>query len=384
MQRIDEERRIRDPLVGRIPKHRLDLRARVDVRALGVDPVHVDGERKLLDERPVAVLRAPERLLGPLSLRHVDREALAERGPSVRRIDDHGLILEPDDRTGFRANPVLAAERSPAGVHGLPLREHAFAIVLVHGAREHVRRPQPLLDGVPENALDLRADVVRLRERIGRGVHVGDERELLDERPIPELCAPQAVFGVSPVAHVAQAGREERGSREVDPADSELGGEQRSVRAHRLYLDSPAEQRARPRSRPGLGPACEGVPVRVAVVRGNHDLGELAPEHLFPGIAERPFGREVELEDAAEMVDRDDGVERRIENRKRVRLAQADRARHIRSSIRIHRMLTIVYAGLLSDPPIGLCRTGAPEGRYDRRGGRVGRGTRAALVGRLR
>ena len=59
----DEELAITLPLGERVPEHRLDLRAGVDVGALVVDRVDVDDERQLLDERPEALLRDPETLL---------------------------------------------------------------------------------------------------------------------------------------------------------------------------------------------------------------------------------------------------------------------------------------------------------------------------------
>ena len=60
--------------------------------------------------------------------------------------------------------------------------------------------------------------------------------------------------------------------------------------------------------------------MRLAQRRGNDEPGELAAEHVLLRVSERVLGRAVELENMAAVVDRDHGVERRVEDRGCVRL----------------------------------------------------------------
>jgi hypothetical protein len=69
--------------------------------------VDVDGQRQLLDERAVAHLRAANTLLRLLPLRDVDRKPLTEGRPALGRLDEHRLILDPDDPAVRRDHPVL-------------------------------------------------------------------------------------------------------------------------------------------------------------------------------------------------------------------------------------------------------------------------------------
>ena len=111
----------------------------------------------------------------------------------------------------------------------------------------------------------------------------------------------------------------------VDTADRELRRELRPVRAHRLDLDPAAEESTCARRRPELGPALERPAMRIAERRRNDECGKLAAENLLLRVSERALGRDVELEDEPVMVDGDHGVERRIEDRARVRRIGAQR-----------------------------------------------------------
>jgi hypothetical protein len=59
------------PLLGRVPEHRLELRAHVQVRARDVDRPHVGAKRQLLDERAIPGRRHGELILGLLALADV-------------------------------------------------------------------------------------------------------------------------------------------------------------------------------------------------------------------------------------------------------------------------------------------------------------------------
>ncbi len=85
--------------------------------------------------------------------------------------------------------------------------------------------------------------------------------------------------------------------------------------------------------------------MRLAKRRGNDECRKLAAENLLLRVSECALSRAVELQDTAVMVDRDHGVERRIEDRARMRRIGAQRClgRH-RPGVAIldHRLTTIV------------------------------------------
>ena len=102
-------------------------------------------------------------------------------------------------------------------------------------------------------------------------------------------------------------------------------------------------------------PAREGLPMRLPEARWDDELGELTPEDLLFRVAERALGRDVELEDATVVVDRNDRVERRVENRSRVCLAGAHArcAATPRTAVYDHCLLTIVPIRAATDPRSG-------------------------------
>ena len=95
-----QETRVREPRLGGVAEHRLDLGADVDVRLAEVERADVHGERQLLDERPVAPLGLRQLLLGPPSLADVLGDAA---------LADHLAVL--DDRLGPAVEPALGPVR---------------------------------------------------------------------------------------------------------------------------------------------------------------------------------------------------------------------------------------------------------------------------------
>ena len=103
--------------------------------------------------------------------------------------------------------------------------------------------------------------------------------------------------------------------------------------------------------------------MRLARRRWNDQLGELAAENLLLRVSERALGRAVELEDEPVVVDGDHGVERRIEDRARVRVRRISAQRclgRLRPGVVIldHRLTTIVASQRRADPPFGVRRPG--------------------------
>ena len=95
--------------------------------------------------------------------------------------------------------------------------EHSVSVVGVNDAQPEVGVGQPLLDRVPEQPLDLRADVEQLTERlaVGDGFGVGDDRDLLDQRPIPRLGLAQRLLDPLALRDVARV--------VDDPGDHRIG-----------------------------------------------------------------------------------------------------------------------------------------------------------------
>ncbi len=352
MEERKEELGVLRPLLGREAEHGLDLGARVDVGAHLVEPVDIDGERQLLHERPEPRFCAAECLFGLLALRDVQREPLPERHP-FRRLHDHGSILDPHQPAVGRPHPVLEPERLPARVGLVPGREHAAEVLLVDRRLVDPRRPEPLLGGVAEHPLDLGADVARADLRILGRRGVGDEGQLLDESAVAELRRPQSFRRGPALREIPDAGREHGRPGELDTADRELGREDLTVGAQRFDLDAPAEERSRANGR--AGPARQRPPVRVAVGRRHDEIRDLGAHDLVPREAEDLLGRVVELEHAPLVVDRDDRVERGVQDRPGVRVAQVVNlgARRARFRPLRHRLPSIVTTPAPGDPRAG-------------------------------
>ncbi len=180
------------PCLERVPEHRHRPRAHVlrGVRVADRGPVH--GDRDRIEELAVAALgllhlRQRPRELGAreLLLRDVHHEALEPLGLAVRVPQDPLLVANVDRATVGGDQPVL----TDIGVVALLERARClfanagFVVRMEDGEVERVL--QPALDGVPEHALDHRADVLRCR-RVGP-VEVHRPGQVLDEPPVPVL-----------------------------------------------------------------------------------------------------------------------------------------------------------------------------------------------------
>ena len=110
------------------------------------------------------------------------------------------------------------------------------------------------------------------------------------------------------------------GPGRFDRADADLGGEDGPVRSHRRHLAAPPQQGTVTGGQEPL----EAVAVRVAQLRRDDDVGQLAAEDVGGGEPEGVLRGRVELVDAALVVHRDDGVQRRSEDRALSVLAVAE------------------------------------------------------------
>jgi hypothetical protein len=126
-------------------------------------------------------------------------------------------------------------------------------------------------------------------------------------------------FGPLALGDVAQVARERRLARQGDPRDRQLDRELRSVLVRGRELEPFVEDHRAL----GLEEAREPAAVR-RPERGRHDqLGHLAADRLVRAVAEGCLGRAVPVEHVAAVVDRHDGVERRLEGRAQARLARS-------------------------------------------------------------
>ena len=134
---------------------------------------------------------ALELVLGASSLGDVEHDALED--PSALHLDDDRFIPDPHDPAVLREHPILGQEwfagllRVSLGVHGLG------AIVGVDLQVPRVVGGHPLLGGVPQDGLDVRADVGPGLQAEGGGVR--DGRDLLDQRSVLRLGDPKVVLG---------------------------------------------------------------------------------------------------------------------------------------------------------------------------------------------
>src|SRR5207247_587610 len=121
----------------------------------------------------------------------------------------------------------------------------------------------------------------------------------------------QLALGLLALGDVADEAREGRRARQWDPRDRELDGELRPVGAHARDLQPVAED---PRVT-GLEIAGESRAMLVAKAGRDDHLDHLAADDLVGLVPEGLLGGRVELEHAPVVVDRDDAVVRRLDDR---------------------------------------------------------------------
>ena len=230
------------PLGVRVARDHRVLGAVVERRPRLVERVDVDGERKLLDERAVAVLRLAERplggahrLLGLLALGDLVHHAVDLVGPAAARAHRHGLVVEPARPPRDVDDAVLARERLAGLDRASVPGDGRLAVVGMDPLRPGVGVGQPLRRRHADHGVDLRAHVDRLAG--ARLVDVRDDRDLLDQRAEPGLVRHQPLVAAGDLDRRADrlaqrppelhaAGGELRGGRAVhlDDADCALGG----------------------------------------------------------------------------------------------------------------------------------------------------------------
>ena len=280
------------------------------------------GEERPICEAGQGVVESlvPELLLNLLSARNVLKVPLNDEcAVALSVADDAPLVMHPDDATVARKQAVFDPEWVSCRLGQRMGFENALTIVGMQGLDEERGVRGPLLRRIPEHGLDLRARV-DVRACLVQTVDVDGERQLFDQGPVPLFRGLTSRFCLTTLSDVPNAGGEHRWAGHVDPADGQLGREERLVGAHRLDLDSATEQLSGAGSRPFCRPPRERTPMSLTRLRRDDERRELLAENGVLRIAERHFGGFVELQHPAEMVDRYHRVERGIEDRVGVRL----------------------------------------------------------------
>src|SRR5262249_18014551 len=119
------------------------------------------------------------------------------------------------------------------------------------------------------------------------------------------------------IGDVTDETRECRRPRQIDPRDRQLDRELAPISAHRRQFDSPVEVCGLP----GLEVAHQAFTMPRPKRRRHYQLCHVVTRDLIARVAEDALGGGIELNDAALLVHRDDGVERGAEDRSGQRLA---------------------------------------------------------------
>jgi hypothetical protein len=186
VDQLGPERVLPGQLVAAIAEQRLDLRAEVRARVVGPVRVDVGDDRRLLDERSVALLGLPEPFERCRALGRLGHHALPVERRAVLVTDQHGLVVDPHDASVLGEHPVVGGvgrARRHDRLEGRPHRRHVVRVEAVHPT---CGIGQPLLDGVPEDPFDRRADVEERAGSVDLGIRVldvDDPGEVPDQRP---------------------------------------------------------------------------------------------------------------------------------------------------------------------------------------------------------
>ena len=197
--RHEQRDRLSDHLVGRVAEH--PLGAVVPAREAQVERTAHDRIVRGLDDRG----QASACLLGGASLGDVQDEALNPQRRPLVVADEDRLVQHPHGPSVRGEVAVLGAQRLTGFTQVLRLGEDALEVVRVHGVREQVRILHPLLGRVPEQLLDLWADV-EVADRLLDGADVRDERKVLDERPVAQLGLAYGRLGAAALGQLVLGG----------------------------------------------------------------------------------------------------------------------------------------------------------------------------------
>ncbi len=315
--------RLRVDLLER-SEHVLDLVVRLPDQALAGLRVGGDRRQRLVDlvgearghlahgrqaaEVRQALLQHARLVLGAAPVGDVVDRADVLLQPAVRA--EHGLhqVVQVLDRAVAQHHLVLEVERAPAGLHARELDRDALAVGGMHPlADEFLADDAAVVRLDAEDAVQLRREVVG---RAAVGVHhvVAEVGEFLRQAQLG-LAASQLLLGILARGDVADEADEARRLHALHPAHREVAGEDAAVLALRPHLAADADDVRRARL---------VVALQVAVVLAapglGHQVADVAADDLLGHVAEHPLRRLAEFLDRAQVVDDDDGVDRRVQH----------------------------------------------------------------------
>ena len=180
VQALLPQRRVRHPFLGGVAVDGLDLWADVEVGAR-FDLLDEGDRRELLDQGAEPILGDPERRLGVVSRRDVGQGALDDARTVA--LGDHRAVVHPDDGAVVTAQAVLAVERRPVPLQGLPAVEHRGTVVFVDEVVPDVGVGQPLERGHPREPVDPAGNptIERCPLRV-EGHLVGHDRQVFEQQ----------------------------------------------------------------------------------------------------------------------------------------------------------------------------------------------------------
>ena len=264
-----------------------------------------------------ALLQLPGLVFGRAAIGHVvDRADVLERS-ALRVARDLRDVVQVPRRPVVEHDTVLAVERIPGRIQFAERLVELFAVARVHPALEHRRQRQGFCGSVDvEDAAELRREVVGLGLVEVDDV-VAEVGELL-RQPQLGLAASQALVGEFAQRDVADEADEPGRHDALHPADRELARKDGTVLALRLHFPADADD-------PGFARVLVAVHVRVVLgtVGRGHQHVHVPADHLGGRVPEDPLRREAELLDPAAVVDDDDCIDRRIQQRLELELGLA-------------------------------------------------------------
>jgi hypothetical protein len=281
-------------------------------------------------------------LVAPDALGDVDADG--EHARLAAELDDVGVQQERAHRAGLGAKIGLEVADDPVGA------DAAQEFVALPGVGPQAEFERGLTDdlvvrvaaGPGEGGVDLDDfSVARARDAHQRGIGVealleirlrlalaggaGGERGAGARQLVGALGhAPfevavrrqQRLLVLLPLGDVADMRGEDGRAVDLEPRDRELDGKLRAVGAHRRDLD-PVPEHVR---RAAVGEAGEPGAVTLAQRGRDDQLRHLAAEDVGPRAAEGAFGGGVEIDESPLVIDRDDAVERDVQDPREVGL----------------------------------------------------------------
>ena len=219
------------------------------------------------------------------------------------------LVEHPDDAPSRAMNRNSQRVGMPCSRASRASAAHTLAVVGMDAVARELGLRRPLLRRVAEQRLDLRAHVER-RERRLDAVHVGDERNVLDQGPVAHFGGGLLLLGFHDLGEVAERAGEENSaaSLELVIASSDVNVEP-SFRSAGSLSRCPMI-----RLSPVLGGTGEPFAVTLTQLLRDDEVAQDTPDCLFTCPAERVLGGGVPLADDSFVVHDDDAVERRVEH----------------------------------------------------------------------